>query len=66
MTGFSQPKPIQLESPPRGEEHKKELEIIHEDPSAVDESAIMQNPLDLKVEVIKPISPPAAEALVHA
>jgi hypothetical protein len=46
LTGVSQSKPIILESPPKGEEQKRELEIIHEDPSAVDESAILQHPLD--------------------
>jgi len=48
LTGVSQPKPIKLESPPKAEEQQKrgELEIIHEDPSAVDESSILQNPLD--------------------
>ena len=49
LTGVSQPKPIKLESPPKAEEQQQkrgELEIIHEDPSAVDESSILQNPLD--------------------
>ena len=46
-SAVSQPKPIKLDSPPKDEEQKKELEVIHEDPLAVDESAILQsNPLD--------------------
>jgi len=47
---FAQVKPIRLGTPSRLEEqHPPSLEIIHEDPNAVDESAIIQqsDPLQL-------------------
>lgn len=49
------PKPIKLESPPKDD--ARQLEVIYEDPSAVDDSAM--------VEGILPRSPPP-EALVEA